>query len=87
MLVGPQRRCSLGADSRPDARRPQVELAFTDGISLGIDLPVRQSQIQDTPGCTLIGPAGSIDLKQGVIRMAARPWGRPTRNFGSGTAG
>jgi propanediol utilization protein len=47
----------------------QVELAFTDGISLGIDLPVRISgDIRDTPGCVLVGPAGVVELNRGVIR-------------------
>src|SRR5271156_540619 len=47
----------------------QVELAFTDGISLGIDLPVRISgDHPDTPGCVLVGPAGVVELKKGVIR-------------------
>jgi len=47
----------------------QVELAFTDGISLGIDLPVRISgDLHDTPGCVLVGPAGVVELKKGVIR-------------------
>jgi putative phosphotransacetylase len=47
----------------------QVELAFTDGISLGIDLPVRISgDHHDTPGCVLVGPAGVVELKSGVIR-------------------
>src|SRR5262249_19025314 len=47
----------------------QVELAFTDGISLGTDLPVRISgDLHDTPGCVLVGPAGVVELKQGVIR-------------------
>jgi len=47
----------------------QVELAFTDAISLGIELPVRISgNIQGTPGCVLVGPAGVVELKQGVIR-------------------
>ncbi len=70
MIVGPRRRMLpsvriLG----PTRSATQVELAFTDGISLGIDLPVRQSgDVKGTPGCTLIGPAGSIDLKEGVIR-------------------
>ncbi len=45
------------------------EFAFTDGISLGIDLPVRRSgDHHDTPGCWLMGPAGLIELRQGVIR-------------------
>lgn len=47
----------------------QVELAFTDGISLGIDLPVRKSgNHEQTPGCWLQGPAGILELKAGVIR-------------------
>jgi propanediol utilization protein len=47
----------------------QVELAFTDAISLGIDLPVRISgDHRDTPGCVLVGPAGVVELKRGVIR-------------------
>lgn len=47
----------------------QVELAFTDGIALGIDLPVRRSgDHRDTPGCWLMGPAGMIELTKGVIR-------------------
>jgi propanediol utilization protein len=47
----------------------QVELAFTDAISLGIDAPVRISgDIQGSAGCLLVGPAGSVELQQGVIR-------------------
>ena len=49
----------------------QVELAFTDSISLGIDAPVRHSgRIEGTPGCVLVGPKGVVELKQGVIRAA-----------------
>lgn len=47
----------------------QLELAFTDGISLGIDLPVRRSgDHHDTPGIYLQGPAGILKLEKGVIR-------------------
>jgi propanediol utilization protein len=47
----------------------QVELAFTDAISLGLDLPVRISgDLHDTPGCVLVGPAGVVELKKGAIR-------------------
>ena len=49
----------------------QVELAFTDAISLGIDAPVRISgNVEGTPGCVLVGPAGAVELPQGVIRAA-----------------
>jgi len=49
----------------------QVELALTDAISLGFDIPVRQSgDIKGTPGCMLMGPAGFLELPEGVIRAA-----------------
>jgi putative phosphotransacetylase len=49
----------------------QVELAFTDSISLGFDIPVRPSgSIEGTPGCMLMGPAGFLELTHGVIRAA-----------------
>jgi propanediol utilization protein len=70
MLVGPKRKMLptvrvLG----PTRKASQVELAFTDGISLGIDLPVRPSgKIAGTPGCVLVGPAGAVELAEGVIR-------------------
>ena len=69
-IVGPRRRMLpevriLG----PCRDYSQVELAFTDGISLGIDLPVRISgDHHDTPGCVLVGPAGVVELESGVIR-------------------
>ena len=70
MIVGPRRRMLpnvriLG----PTRRAVQVELATTDGISLGIDLPIRASgDIAGTPGCVLVGPKGVVELERGVIR-------------------
>lgn len=49
----------------------QVELALTDAIALGFDVPVRASgNIKGTPGCMLMGPAGFLELAEGVIRAA-----------------
>ena len=49
----------------------QVELAFTDSIALGFKIPVRQSgNIEGTPGCMLMGPAGFFEMPDGVIRAA-----------------
>jgi len=70
MLVGPKRRMLptvrvLG----PTRPRSQVELAFTDAISLGLEAPVRISgNIDNTPGCVLVGPKGVVELQEGVIR-------------------
>jgi len=70
MVVGPRRRMlpsvRVLGPTRPAS---QVEMAFTDCISLGIDAPVRPSgKIEGSPGCVLVGPAGVVELKQGVIR-------------------
>jgi propanediol utilization protein len=71
MVVGPSKRRMLPSVRvlGPTRSHSQVELAFTDGISLGIELPVRPSgKIAGTPGCVLVGPAGVVELKEGVIR-------------------
>jgi len=50
----------------------QVELARTDAFALGVDPPLRLSgDVKGTPGVTLIGPAGSVQLSEGMI-IAAR---------------
>jgi propanediol utilization protein len=72
MIVGPRRRMlpsvRVLGPTRPHS---QVELALTDSISLGIDAPVRHSgDIKGTPGCVLVGPAGTVQLHEGVIRAA-----------------
>lgn len=72
MIVGPRKRTlptvRILGPTRPFS---QVELAFTDSISLGINAPVRHSgKIEGTPGCVLVGPKGVIELHEGVIRAA-----------------
>jgi putative phosphotransacetylase len=70
MIVGPRRRMlpsvRVLGPTRPHS---QVELAFTDAISLGIDAPVRASgQIKGSAPCVLVGPHGVVELAEGVIR-------------------
>ncbi len=70
-IVGPRGR--LISNLRilgPLRKKSQVELAFTDAISLGYDqIPIRISgDIAGTPGCFLMGPRGMIELKEGLIR-------------------
>ncbi|MFN3194153.1 MAG: phosphate propanoyltransferase [Aureliella sp.] len=72
MIVGPRKRMlpevRVLGPTRPHS---QVELARTDAISLGLNIPVRHSgDINGTPGCVLVGPAGTVQLDQGVIRAA-----------------
>jgi putative phosphotransacetylase len=69
-LIGPRHRMIpnfriLG----PCRSHTQVELAFTDAIAIGIDVPVRMSgNVDGTPGCIILGPNGHLVLEQGVIR-------------------
>jgi putative phosphotransacetylase len=70
MVVGPRRRMlpsvRILGPTRPHS---QVELAFTDAISLGIDAPVRASgNIKGSAPCVLVGPHGVVELSEGVIR-------------------
>jgi|ERR1051326_7977308 propanediol utilization protein len=69
-IIGPRHRMIPGLRILGPCRdHSQVELAFTDAISLGIDAPVRKSgDHRDTPGCWLLGPNGMIELPRGVIR-------------------
>ena len=52
----------------PTRKATQVELSFTDARTLGLTAPVRESgDIAGTPGCKLIGPAGEVEITEGVI--------------------
>lgn len=72
MVVGPRKRMlpnvRVLGPTRPDT---QIELAYTDAVQLGLDIPVRHSgDIAGTPGCVLVGPQGAVNLEEGVIRAA-----------------
>lgn len=71
-VVGPRGRLEKVRVLGPERKATQVEVSLTDTFALGIKAPVRMSgKTQGTPGCTLIGPAGKLELSEGVI-VAAR---------------
>ena len=52
----------------PVRSKSQVEIALTDAVKLGIKPPVRDSgDLTGSPGVTLVGPKGSVQLQEGVI--------------------
>src|SRR5881398_972986 len=69
-LIGPRSRVISNLRILGPCRSlNQVELAYTDGIALGFELPLRGSgNITGTLGCMLMGPAGFFEMTEGVIR-------------------
>ena len=69
-LIGPRSRVISNLRILGPCRNiNQVELAYTDGIALGFDLPLRISgDIKGTLGCMFMGPAGFFEMNEGVIR-------------------
>lgn len=69
-LVGPRQRIIPNLRILGPVRNySQIELSYTDGIYLGVDLPLRTSgDHSGTPGVLVMGPKGALQLNQGVIR-------------------
>lgn len=52
----------------PCRKKDQVELSMTDARSLGLSCLIRESgDTAGSPGCTLKGPAGELEIPEGVI--------------------
>jgi len=70
-LEGPKGKLERVAILGPERPRTQIEISRTDGFTLGIDAPVRDSgKLDGTPTVRIIGPAGTLDT-DGLI-IAAR---------------
>jgi putative phosphotransacetylase len=69
-LIGPRSRVISNLRILGPCRNlNQVELAYTDSIALGFDIPVKMSgDIAGTQGGMLMGPHGYFELKEGIIR-------------------
>jgi putative phosphotransacetylase len=71
-LIGPRRRVIpnlriLG----PTRNLTQIELALTDAVQLGMEIPVKMSgDIEGTPGGYVMGPKGMLEMNNGIIRAA-----------------
>ena len=67
-LVGPKGTLAVSVLG-PTRPANQVELSFTDARALGLKaVPVRESgDTAGTPGLKMVGPAGEIEITEGVI--------------------
>src|SRR2546428_5729716 len=79
-LIGPRSRVISNLRILGPCRNlNQIELAYTDGIALGFDIPLRASgNIQGTPGAMLMGPNGFFEMPDGVIRAVRQVHLSPT---------
>ena len=67
-IEGPKGKFENVAILGPFRNETQIELSMTDTRKIGVPGVIRQSGHTDgTPGCTLIGPNGSMELEKGVI--------------------
>lgn len=67
-LVGPRGTMAVSVLG-PVRPANQVELSYTDARALGLkDVPVRESgDLAGSPGLKMVGPAGEIEIDEGVI--------------------
>ena len=67
-IVGPRGTLKGIRILGPYRKQTQVELARTDCFAVGIDIVLRESgKLEGTPGCKLVGPAGEVEIEDGVI--------------------
>ena len=67
-IVGPKKSLPGVSSLGPYRNATQVELSATDARSIGLPIAVRESgDLKETPGCTIVGPCGSLEIKEGVI--------------------
>jgi putative phosphotransacetylase len=79
-LIGPRSRVISNLRILGPCRNlNQVELAYTDAIALGFEIPLRSSgNIKGTTGAMLMGPAGFFEMPEGVIRAMRHVHMHPT---------
>lgn len=67
-LIGPKGELAVSVLG-PARKSTQVELSYSDARALGLKaVPVRESgKTEGTPGMKLVGPAGELEIADGVI--------------------
>lgn len=67
-LVGPKKEIANVIILGPARPATQVEISYTDARTLGVDAPVRESgDVAGSAGCKIVGPAGEVEISEGVI--------------------
>jgi len=77
-VVGPKGRIDHVRVLGPTSARSEVAIAMTEEFALGVHPPIRESgDVAGTPGCRLEGPAGTVEMDQGVVRAMRNLHMRP----------
>ena len=67
-VVGPKKSIENVIILGPERPASQVEVSLTDARTLGVAAPVRESgDVAGSAPCKLVGPAGEVELSEGVI--------------------
>jgi putative phosphotransacetylase len=67
-IVGPKGSIDKVRVLGPLRKATQVEISMTDNYALGVGAPVRGSgDVKGSAAVTIVGPRGSVDLKEGCI--------------------
>ena len=67
-VIGPKGTLKKMSILAPLRKYVQIEVSKTDARALGVEPPVRESgNVAGSPGCTLVGPKGTLEISQGVI--------------------
>ena len=67
-VVGPKKTLAGVSILGPTRPATQVEISLTDARAIGVAAPIRESgDIAGTGACKLVGPAGEVEISEGVI--------------------
>ena len=67
-IVGPKKSIANVIILGPARPATQVEVSLTDARTLGVTAPIRESgDIAGSGACKLVGPAGEVEISEGVI--------------------
>ncbi len=67
-IVGPKKALNNVIILGPARNATQVEVSLSDSRTLGVNAPIRESGVlADSAPCKLVGPAGEVELTEGLI--------------------
>ncbi len=67
-VVGPKNTIKNVSILGPTRPHTQIEVSATDNRMLGTNAPIRESgHVEGSGACKLIGPAGEVELTEGII--------------------